>query len=55
MRKLLEELLARHTGRDEDLIRADIERDKILTAAEALEYGLIDEVITTRKVHADFN
>ena len=55
MRKLLEELLARHTGRDEDLIRSDIERDKILTAAEALEYGLIDEVITTRKVHADFN
>jgi ATP-dependent Clp protease protease subunit len=55
MRKLLEELLARHTGRDEDLIRADIERDKILTAAEALEYGLIDEVITTRKVHAAFN
>jgi len=55
MRKLLEELLARHTGRDEDLIRSDIERDKILTADEALEYGLIDEVITTRKVHADFN
>jgi ATP-dependent Clp protease protease subunit len=54
MRKMLEEMLARHTGRDEDLIRADIERDKILTATEALEYGLIDEVITTRKVHGEF-
>lgn len=54
MRKMLEEMLARHTGRDEELIRADIERDKILTATEALEYGLIDEVITTRKVHGDF-
>jgi ATP-dependent Clp protease, protease subunit len=54
MRKLLEEMLARHTGRDEELIRNDIERDKILTASEALEYGLIDEVITTRKVHGEF-
>jgi ATP-dependent Clp protease protease subunit len=35
MRRLLESTLARHTGRDEDLVRADIERDKILTAAEA--------------------
>ena len=54
MRKMLEVMLARHTGRDEEIIRADIERDKILTATEALEYGLIDEVITTRKVHGEF-
>jgi ATP-dependent Clp protease protease subunit len=50
----LEQMLSRHTGRDEEVIRADIERDKILTATEALEYGLIDEVITTRKVHGEF-
>jgi ATP-dependent Clp protease protease subunit len=49
MRVLLEQMLARHTGRDEDLIRRDIERDKILTAREAVEYGLIDEVVSTRK------
>ena len=49
MRALLEQMLARHTGRDEELIRKDIERDKILTAAEAVEYGLIDEVVSTRK------
>ena len=49
MRDLLEQMLADHTGRDAALIRKDIERDKILTAAEAVEYGLIDEVVATRK------
>ena len=49
MRSLLEHMIARHTGQDEEKIRHDIERDKILTAAEAVEYGLIDEVIQTRK------
>ena len=50
MRSQLEEMLARHTGRDLEQIRTDIERDKILTPHEAVEYGLIDEVITTRKL-----
>ena len=50
MRSQLEEMLARHTGRDLEAVRADIERDKILTPHEAVEYGLIDEVITTRKL-----
>ncbi|HVA58983.1 MAG TPA: ATP-dependent Clp protease proteolytic subunit [Mycobacteriales bacterium] len=50
MRSLLEEMLARHSGQTQEQVRQDIERDKILTAAEALEYGLIDEVITTRKL-----
>ena len=49
MRDLLEKMLADHTGRDADLIRKDIERDKILTAREAVDYGLVDEVVTTRK------
>ncbi|WP_250285662.1 MULTISPECIES: ATP-dependent Clp protease proteolytic subunit [unclassified Frankia] len=49
MRALLERIYARHTGRGEEEIRRDIERDKILSAAEAKEYGLIDEVISTRK------
>ena len=52
MRSLLEFLLSKHTGRDEAQIRKDIERDKILTAAEAVDYGLIDEMITTRKTAA---
>jgi ATP-dependent Clp protease protease subunit len=52
MRKLLEQVLSRHTGQSEDKIRADIERDTILTAHEAKDYGIVDEVITTRKVSA---
>lgn len=50
MRRLMETTLARHTGRDEDLVRADVERDKILTAAEAKEYGIVDEIIQSRKL-----
>ena len=50
MRKLLETVLARHTGQTEDKVRADIERDTILTASEAKDYGIVDEVITTRKM-----
>jgi ATP-dependent Clp protease protease subunit len=48
MRALLEHLLSTHSGRTEEQVREDIERDKILTAAQALDYGLIDQVITSR-------
>jgi len=48
MRALLEHLLSTHSGRTEEQVREDIERDKILTAPQALEYGLIDQVITSR-------
>ena len=50
MRNLLEDILARHTGQTIEKVRADIERDTILTAAQAKEYGVVDEVITTRKM-----
>jgi len=50
MRAQLEQMIARHSGQDEDQIRRDIERDKILTASEAMDYGLIDEVLYTRKL-----
>ena len=49
MRTLLEELLARHSSRSIDDIGKDIERDKILTAQEAVDYGLIDQILSTRK------
>ena len=49
MRDLLEVMLADHSGQTAEQIRKDIERDKILTAREAVEYGLIDEVVSTRK------
>ena len=49
MRTLLEEMLARHSKKDQAAIAKDIERDKILTSAEAVEYGLIDQVLASRK------
>jgi ATP-dependent Clp protease, protease subunit len=49
MRVAMEVILARHTGRDEEAIRRDIERDKFLTAEDAKQYGMIDEVLTTLK------
>ena len=49
-RKLLEELIAEHTGQPLEKVAKDTDRDYILTAAEALEYGVVDEVITSRKI-----
>ena len=49
MRKEMEGILAKHTGRTEEQIEIDIERDKILTAEMAKEYGIIDQVISSRK------
>ena len=53
MKGLLEELIARHSNKKPEQIAADVERDKILTAAEAVEYGLIDQVLATRKAKKD--
>lgn len=49
MRELLENMLSKHTIRTPEQIAQDIERDKILTAAEAVDYGLIDQVLASRK------
>ncbi|HAG54218.1 MAG: ATP-dependent Clp protease proteolytic subunit [Candidatus Nanopelagicales bacterium] len=49
MRELLEEILAKHSKKSKDEIGKDIERDKILTAAEAVEYGLVDQILASRK------
>ena len=49
MRSWLEETLSRHSNRTQEQVNADIDRDKILSAEEALEYGLIDQVLTSRK------
>jgi ATP-dependent Clp protease protease subunit len=50
-RAQMEQILARHTGRDAREISRDIERDLYMTAQEAREYGLIDEILTSRKPH----
>ena len=49
MREWLEETWAKHSGKSPEEVRKDIERDKILGAQEALEYGLIDQVLSPRK------
>ncbi|MBO1804785.1 ATP-dependent Clp protease proteolytic subunit [Leucobacter ruminantium] len=49
MREWLEETLAKHSKRTPEEVNRDIDRDKILSAQEALEYGLVDQVLTSRK------
>lgn len=49
MRKEMEGILSLHTGRSVEQIEIDIERDKILTADMAKEFGVIDQVISSRK------
>ncbi|WP_299052007.1 ATP-dependent Clp protease proteolytic subunit [uncultured Nocardioides sp.] len=49
MRTMLEDMLAEHSGKDRSEVSSDIERDKILTAEQAKEYGLIDGVLESRK------
>src|SRR4249919_4354438 len=49
MRTWLEDTLAHHTGRTSEQVRSDIERDKILSSEDAKTYGLIDEVLASRK------
>jgi ATP-dependent Clp protease protease subunit len=53
MKNLLEELMARHSNKSAEQISVDVDRDKILTAAEAVEYGLIDQVLASRKLKKD--
>ncbi|MCZ4511310.1 ATP-dependent Clp protease proteolytic subunit [Streptomyces sp. ActVer] len=48
-REQLEERLARHSGQSRERIGADIERDKILDAQAALDYGLVDRIVASRK------
>ncbi|MFF1678052.1 ATP-dependent Clp protease proteolytic subunit [Streptomyces sp. NPDC058256] len=48
-RRMLEEMLERHTGQSPERVAADIERDKVLDAPAALAYGLIDGIIPSRK------
>ena len=45
-------MIAEHTGKTADEVSLDIERDKILTAAGAVEYGLIDSILESRKAAA---
>jgi len=50
MRTEMEAILALHSGRTQQQVSEDIERDKILTADDAKDYGIVDQVIASRKV-----
>ncbi|WP_406116027.1 ATP-dependent Clp protease proteolytic subunit [Streptomyces sp. NBC_01014] len=52
VRTVVADLLARHTGQPADRIAADIERDQVFDAARAREYGLVDQVLDSRKQSA---
>ena len=49
IRSLMEEMLAHDTGQEVEKVSRDIERDKYLTAEEAVEYGIVDEVLKSLK------
>jgi ATP-dependent Clp protease, protease subunit len=49
MRTQLEEIISRHSNQPLEKVRRDIDRDKIMTAEEAREYGLVDTILTSRK------
>ena len=50
VRAQVESILSRHTGQTQEQLRNDTDRDKIFTAEQAMEYGLVDNVITTREL-----
>ncbi|MBM3675117.1 MAG: ATP-dependent Clp protease proteolytic subunit [Actinobacteria bacterium] len=52
MRETLDEILAHHTGQSVEKVAHDTDRDFIMGAAEAKEYGIVDEVITNRELAA---
>ena len=49
IRSLMEHMLAHDTGQSVEKVSKDIERDKYLTAEEAVEYGIVDEILTSLK------
>ena len=49
MRTAMENVIARHTGKDPDQVRRDIERDRFFDPQEAKDYGIVDDVLTTIK------
>jgi ATP-dependent Clp protease, protease subunit len=53
-RRLIDEILARHTGQPVDKVTTDTDRDFILTATQAREYGIVDDVLTGRHRTPEF-
>ena len=53
LREHVDQIYARHTGRDVEEVHADMDRDRYFTAAQASEYGLIDRVISAHELRRD--
>jgi ATP-dependent Clp protease protease subunit len=49
MRSQMEEIISRHSNRPVEQVRKDVDRDKIMTAEEAKDYGIVDTILTSRK------
>jgi ATP-dependent Clp protease, protease subunit len=50
LRRVLEEIYSRHTGQTREQVHDDMERDRFFSTQQAVEYGLVDEIITAREV-----
>jgi ATP-dependent Clp protease, protease subunit len=50
LRRLLDEIYARHTGQSVEQVHDDMERDRFFSAEQAMEYGLVDRIVTTREI-----
>lgn len=53
LRDRLDEVLAKHTGQSKETVHEDTDRDNILTAEEAIEYGLVDQIMIRRNLPAE--
>ena len=51
MRQKMAEIIAQHSGRPIEAVIKDIDRDHFMTPEEAIEYGLIDEIVSSRELH----
>jgi len=52
-RELMNQIIARHTGQPLERVSKDTDRDFIMTADQAVEYGAVDEIITSRKIRPE--
>ena len=50
LRRLLEEIYSRHTGQTLEQVHDDMERDRFFSAEQAVDYGLVDEIISAREL-----
>jgi ATP-dependent Clp protease, protease subunit len=50
LRRLLEEIYARHTGQSREQVHDDMERDRFFSSQQAIEYGLVDRIVSEREL-----